>query len=850
MLDALLQAARNGDVAAVRRDLDQLPEVDRRRIAPKALMLMREVRQAYIGRVREKPWPYGKDVESVVHATQTLVLGIATPAELSKVGGWAMPPVEIAVETLKRRPALAAALVDSIADMPHARWSSHFAVMRTLVRDGVIPAPGNQGYILAMIHGLARPKDSVLDALRADPGLLDHEVWRLFEIEGAGETSLAAHDKYTPDASGWSRALETLSREGRISRERLLDASLAALARDFAPFRAGWFAQFHELLAPNGDERREREAAYVALLASPVPATVSFAVRALVEAGHLSDVNVDRLAPALMSKAAATVRGAIKLLPRSERGAVIAAAALPHATRDGQVALLSFIEATRSGDSRVRELVAEAEPALAPSLRRETRSQPEPRPMAVQGAAAEPRTPTTLPEPVTTIEELSELLARLLEGIEDAHDVERALDGTSRLCDRNDRTIRHLEPIARRAKMMLSSHQARPFAGESPRADVAGLVTAWSSGQAPPLPPFREGRFRFFGNTTGPRRSVLGFLSYRVLEIAERAARGRPSPILSLPTARGGAIDPTELESRRRELARIRVAADEADATQAALRAGEVRPTRNVRFDFRSTTSSHMYQGKTYKHVHFELQIDPPLKEPPALADIPGLFDAAITAFGARAEADYCGINSDGTTGLAEAVRWVGTVWPSNREVFYAKGAAELGRNVDWWQAMWHVRCFLEPLLLPNEPIKQMGCLLLSLGLAAKEPGEKSLATDVLINAMEQRRLDPRALGETLGRLYDYGVIKGSRIASTLSDAGRVSDEHMAAVAVAIERLLAAMHGPAPPDLHAVLTTLSDALAARGRPLRDPDAAAYLAGIEGTGKAAVSAKRLLASASL
>jgi hypothetical protein len=447
----------------------------------------------------------------------------------------------------------------------------------------------------------------------------------------------------------------------------------------------------------------------------------------------------------------------------------------------------------------------------------------------------------TLPAPVRSIEDLTELLARMLEGIDDAHDVERALDGTARLCDRDDRTIRHLEPIARRAQKMLSSGQARPFIGESPRADIAGLVTAWMSGQAPALPPFRETPFRLFGNRTGPRRSVLGFLSYRVLEIAARAAYGKPAPILSLPTAPGGAIDPMALKSRRSEMARLRVAPGEADAMQAALRAGEIRPTHNVRFDFGSTTSSHTYQAKTYKHTHFELQTDPPLKDAPQLPDVPGLFIAAISAFGARDEADYC------STGLAEAVRWVGTVWPSNREAFYAKGAAELGRNVDWWQAMRHVRCFLEPLLLPNEPIKPMGCLLLSLGLAAKEPGEKSLATDVLICAVEERRLDARALGETLGRLYDYGVVKGSRIASTLSDAGRVSDEHMEAVAVVLERLLAAMHGPPPPDLHAVLTTLSDTLAAQGRPLSDPDASAYLAGIEGTGKAAVFARRLLAS---
>ena len=38
-------------------------------------------------------------------------------------------------------------------------------------------------------------------------------------------------------------------------RQRLLDASLAALARDFSTYRAGWFSRFHESLAPTDDER-------------------------------------------------------------------------------------------------------------------------------------------------------------------------------------------------------------------------------------------------------------------------------------------------------------------------------------------------------------------------------------------------------------------------------------------------------------------------------------------------------------------------------------------------------------------------------------------------------------------
>jgi Family of unknown function (DUF6493) len=321
----------------------------------------------------------------------------------------------------------------------------------------------------------------------------------------------------------------------------------------------------------------------------------------------------------------------------------------------------------------------------------------------------------------------------------------------------------------------------------------------------------------------GPRKSVLGFLSARALEIATRAARGERSPILSLPTAHGGAIARELLASRRRLVKPARF-----DAIQAGLRAGEVKPATTLRFEFESANAK-----------HFELVVDPPRKYEPSLEDVPGLFIAALST------ADYTGVGADGRTGLAEAVRWVGTVWPANREVFYAKGAAELGRNVDWWQAMWHVRCFLEPLLLPAEPIGEMGRLLLAVGLAAKEPGERALATDVLIRSVGQGRIDARSLVEILGRLYDHGEIKGSRIATTLAEAARVSSNHSDAVATVLERVLAGMHGSPPADLHALLTTLSDTLVAAARPLRDPDASAYLSGIEGSGKAAATARQVL-----
>lgn len=76
------------------------------------------------------------------------------------------------------------------------------------------------------------------------------------------------------------RAL-VLAAEGRIDRDRLLDASLDSLTRDFRASTVGWYAQLHESLEPSHEERLERLDRYLALLGSPAPAAVKEGLAAL-----------------------------------------------------------------------------------------------------------------------------------------------------------------------------------------------------------------------------------------------------------------------------------------------------------------------------------------------------------------------------------------------------------------------------------------------------------------------------------------------------------------------------------------------------------------------------------------
>ena len=180
-----------------------------------------------------------------------------------------------------------------------------------------MPRPDRPSYTIAMLA--ATRYKGAAPLIADDPGLLDAEVWRLFEVEGGGEDSLANHEKFFGDT--WGDLFRDLAARDPAMRERLLDVSLAALARDFSTYRAGWFSRFHESLAPTDEERAQRTDAYLGLLRSRVGPTVSLAVAALVRidrAGRLPpDDLLDRIGPVLGDGPAGTAKAALGLVGRA-----------------------------------------------------------------------------------------------------------------------------------------------------------------------------------------------------------------------------------------------------------------------------------------------------------------------------------------------------------------------------------------------------------------------------------------------------------------------------------------------------------------------------------------------------
>jgi hypothetical protein len=193
------------------------------------------------------------------------------------------------------------------------------------------------------------------------------------------------------------------------------------------------------------------------------------------------------------------------------------------------------------------------------------------------------------------------------------------------------------------------------------------------------------------------------------------------------------------------------------------------------------------------------------------------------------------------------SLRWIATLWPARLEPLFAKGAVRFSHNLDWWQAEWENKTFLEPLLDPDTPFEPMGLLLLTLGLAAKDAGEHGLATDILIAAIDDGRMDGELLGGILAELLPSGLVKAARLAKTLAQAARPSPLHASMIATAIERSLRGDPAKAPRDLSQLLELLHELLAERAEPVRTADARQYLQGLKAGGKTGRLVRDLLSN---
>jgi hypothetical protein len=167
---------------------------------------------------------------------------------------------------------------------------------------------------------------TVTDDLLADPDLLEHEIWRIFEVPGRPSRQLTAPaPDETATANGriereWIEAFVTLSDHGRIHRQRVLDSALDALAGDRSAYQAGWFIALWHAAAPTPAERADRQATIVRLVAKPVAKIADFATKEAVllqQAGTLAASDFIANADGnLLTMPAGTARTTLSILDR------------------------------------------------------------------------------------------------------------------------------------------------------------------------------------------------------------------------------------------------------------------------------------------------------------------------------------------------------------------------------------------------------------------------------------------------------------------------------------------------------------------------------------------------------
>ena len=313
---------------------------------------------------------------------------VASLTNIKKLGRRSLPSGDAVVEILKvRKPDWADQIAEILLEVSYY-WGS-WRTVREMVKQKLCPKPKNTRYYTGMITGLCgwrwggEDRQTALAGLRADPSLLQDEVWRLFEYEGDGENTLANVDRW--EATSWSGALATLSKEGKLSRPRLLAAALGALELGFNHYRAKWFFTFIDLLEPTDRELKKHADTMLGLVGSPTPNVAAWAFEkasAMYERGLVKDASQLGAAasPLLMAKQKGTVQKTLKFLGQLAENSpesageicVLAADAMGHEKVDVQKSAFKLISKhTTASDPQVQEAVRKYLPLVAASFRKQ-----------------------------------------------------------------------------------------------------------------------------------------------------------------------------------------------------------------------------------------------------------------------------------------------------------------------------------------------------------------------------------------------------------------------------------------------------------------------------------------------
>jgi Family of unknown function (DUF6493) len=757
----------------------------------------------------------------------------------------------------------------AMADDDAPRWD--WAIVHRMVKDGVIDRPEAPGYLTAAVWGI-RSLDPRYDArnrtitplaelLRREPAWLEVDLWRLLALEDAGLTS---RDGDWGGHQSWRDALCELAAEGTVPRDRLLDATLEALRRDFSPHNTRWFTKMHDALEPTPEEHAARLDDLLALLAAEDPANVGFSLRALGRLERAKRLPADRLldavAPALLVPVKGHATRAVKLVGRVlKREPGLVPAALPllvdglaHEAREVQEAALDAIEAHRDalGDAeveRLRELAADVDPALRARAESLAGASSEPT-VTVTAVAVPGRRPPAAPprlEPLLPVRDVDDLLDRLAVALEhdDADEIELLLDGISRLRDQPVDPGR-AEAVVERA---IAVHM--PWRGVVAFLDAKSALIAvllrWLGGR-------EHRRVGLRGTGDDPREAI----AVRVRELLGELPGGRPRALLATPTHAGGWIDPDEAARRVAALGGARPPV--MDLAQLVLRLG---PGRREPPDLDGEAGAILARAlggnrrrKLLTRLGAAWEAAEHARDPATFALPQWRLDSQGPVYSRRSDREARPA-SPAALVVAEDVwwawaesgidRWLATVWPGNRDYAFQMVARRLW--IDDGTRIYGIGDVLELLLDPGEPVGDWAVLAIALALGASDAADRTLAADVAIATLATLRLDGDALGGALAHLLrEQSRVVPARWEGSVGDVAAAGPLQAHHVQRAIEVVLAAALPDDRRRLHGVVQVLRRLALEGDAAVAEPGARAWLERLPPRSKGGRAAREALA----
>lgn len=727
----------------------------------------------------------------------------------------------------QRRPDRRAALVSELVHRRTPAWCNQFVqiattnesgaiwwLTRQMVRDGLAERPqGN--YLAQMLPGLTRyqwNRDSaqIVEALRADPGLMEHEVWELLATEGL--TRRLGDD--------WCEALVALAADGH--RARLLDCAWHALVTDWRPVDQKPLLDILAGLEPTEEELTARLGGLLRMTASdngPVVLWALAALRALLEADVLElDELLTVTAPLLRrdKRSAYAHLGLLELAAkrhpdRGEEIAAVASTALEHERTDVRERAEKLLKriAPREVPERV-EVQAVEEPPLP---------RPEPAPF----------------EPIATADELVEVLLALLAGPGTALDCERSFDAAVRLRGEvSDAGRKALQQAV--AKLTWNSRVAL---------GAAVIARELADGPGPQGIEWQPVVYDTDPHETDlEKRQLRLMVELRVAHV-QQAMRSPVTRLLSTPTTVDGTLSVADLEERL-----VRAQGEPALRTDVGTAAFRIHPSEYADVDrlrvstigssiakdvARIAGSRPTWQAVPYEHERQAWMRDRDVSigaglvwqdatpEPdPADEFVGSVLDRRDMA--RRGDAELRASWDGEHTSESQRGMWP-LMLPHHRELLAAHAHPVLAVAVTSKYAT------SVPLILGlgggTSMTGPVACSALAVALTAEAVAHRAAATDALIELATYGCLDGEELGRQTLRVLEGPNVVGTRIADGLGEAGRalgplaapVLDAHVALFPVLRDRR----------DGHAFAETAADLATSLGRKVVLPPGLAELA---------------------